>query len=242
MALQPFDRVLLKLSGEALEGDSGDRRRSIDPDVLSRVAGEIHEATKSGCQIAVVIGGGNLFRGLTGAASGMDRTAADTMGMLATVMNCLAMQDALVRLGQPTSVMSAIPVMQVCDPFTRRQAVARLEGGEVVLLAGGTGNPFFTTDTAAALRALEIGGQALVKATKVDGIYDKDPATNDDARRYSEISYREVIEKRLKVMDSTSVTLCRDNNLPMIVFNMNKGGNIRRVVAGDDVGTRVVAD
>ena len=231
-----YRRVLLKLSGEALEGGG----RSIDPAVLRTVAAEIVAARQLGTQIAVVIGGGNLFRGLTGAASGMDRTSADTMGMLATVMNCLAMQDALVRAGQPASVMSAIPVMQVCDPFTRRQAVARLDAGEVVLLAGGTGNPYFTTDTAAALRALEVGAEVLLKATKVDGIYDKDPARFPDARRFTDISYGEVLQRQLQVMDLTAVTLCRDNKLPMVVFDMNAEGNIRRVIAGEDVGSRVV--
>ena len=170
-----YQRVLLKLSGEALEGAGG---KAIDPPVLQRIAHQVREATEAGTQVGIVIGGGNLFRGLTGAAAGMDRTAADTMGMLATIMNCVALQDALVRAGQPTTIMSAIPVMQVCDPFTARRAVAQLEQGYAVLLAGGTGNPYFTTDTAAALRALEIGAEVLLKATKVDGVYDKDPAAH----------------------------------------------------------------
>lgn len=230
-------RVLLKLSGEALQGDGG---KSIDPETLAGIAEEIGEARTKDTQIAVVIGGGNLFRGMAGAASGMDRTAADTMGMLSTVMNCLAMQDALVRSGCKASVMSAIPVMQVCDSFTRREAVARLEAGEVVLLAGGTGNPYFTTDTAAALRALEIGANLLLKATQVDGIYDKDPKKHGDARRFAEISYVEILKRRLQVMDSTAVTLCRDNELPMVVFDMGERGNIGRVINGGAVGTRVV--
>ncbi|MCB9557114.1 MAG: UMP kinase [Deltaproteobacteria bacterium] len=233
---RPYKRVLLKLSGEALEGPGG----AVDPQTLDRVAQEVITARQAGAQIAIVIGGGNLFRGLTGAASGMDRTAADTMGMLATVMNCVALQDAFVRAGQAAPVLSAIPVMQVCDPFTRRGAVASLEAGEVVLLAGGTGNPYFTTDTAAALRALEIGAEALLKATKVDGIYDKDPVVHADAKRFAEITYHEVIERQLKVMDLTAVTLCRDNALPLVVFKMTDGGNIGRVLAGEDVGSRVI--
>ncbi|MBK8479789.1 MAG: UMP kinase [Proteobacteria bacterium] len=234
----PFRRVLLKLSGEALQGGPD---RSIDTAKLAAIAAEIDGAVALGIQPAVVIGGGNLFRGLTGAASGMDRTAADTMGMLATVMNCLAMQDALVRRGRPTSVLSAIPVMQVCDPFTRREAIARLDAGEVVLLAGGTGNPYFTTDTAAALRALEVGAEVLLKATGVDGIYDCDPRVHPEARRFNEITYLEMLERRLKVMDSTAVTLCRDHALPLVVFSMAQAGNIARVLGGDhSVGTRVL--
>lgn len=233
-----YRRVLLKLSGEALQSGP---ERSIDAEIIDDLAREVAEVARDISQVAVVIGGGNLFRGMTGAAAGMDRTAADTMGMLATVMNCLAMQDALMRQGQRASVMSAIPVMQVCDPFTRREAIARLEAGEVVLLAGGTGNPYFTTDTAAALRALEIGADVWLKATRVDGIYDKDPQRYRDAQRFDEISYLEILERRLKVMDSTAVTLCRDNGLPMIVFDMGKLGNIRAVVSGDrSVGTRVI--
>jgi uridylate kinase len=230
-------RVLLKLSGEALQGGPGE---SIQPGKLAGLAEEIHQVVHSGTQVAVVIGGGNLFRGLTGAAAGLDRTAADTIGMLATVMNCVAMQDALTRQGMQSSVMSAIPVMQVCDPFTRREAVRRLEVGEVVLLAGGTGNPYFTTDTAAALRALEIGADVLMKATQVAGIYDKDPKKHADARRFSEISYAEIIKRKLRVMDATAVTLCRDNGLPLVVFDMGVPGNIGRAVAGEAVGSRVV--
>lgn len=232
-----FRRVLLKLSGEALQGEFD---KSIDPERLAGIAREVDQVARQGVQVGIVIGGGNLFRGMTGAASGMDRTAADTIGMLATVMNCVAMQDALVRCGRSASVMSAIPVMQVCDPFTQREAVRRLESGEVVLLAGGTGNPYFTTDTAAALRALEIGAEVLLKATQVDGIYDKDPKRHLDARRFAEISYGEMIRQRLRVMDATAVTLCRDNSLPLIVFNMGTAGNIRRVISGETVGSRVV--
>jgi uridylate kinase len=229
-------RVLLKLSGEALEGGG----QTIDPQVLAATAADVIAARELGVEIAVVIGGGNLFRGLSGTARGMDRTIADAMGMLATLINALALQDALVRAGQPASVLSAIPVQQVCDPFSRRAAVARLEAGEVVLLAGGTGNPYFTTDTAAALRALEVGADLLLKATKVDGIYDKDPVKHADAVRFDEISYGEVLQRRLRVMDLTAVTLCRDNRLPLVVFDMTTRGNIRRVVAGEPVGSRVV--
>lgn len=234
-----YRRVLLKLSGEALQGDA--IGASIDTTILEGIAQQIRGVTQLGVEVAVVIGGGNLFRGLTGAAAGMDRTAADTMGMLATLMNCLAMQDALLRCGQSASVMSAIPVMQVCDPFTRRGAIARLEAGEVTLLAGGTGNPYFTTDTAAALRALEVGADVFIKATKVDGVYDKDPEKHPDAKRFETVTYEEVVERQLRVMDLTAVTLCRDNSLPLVVFDMGQPGNIERVVRGEHVGTRVVA-
>lgn len=237
MPKHPYKRVLLKLSGEALEGEGG---KSIEPQKLDKIAEQICAATSSGIEVAIVIGGGNLFRGLTGAAEGMDRTAADTMGMLATIMNCVAMQDALVRAGQRTSIMSAIPVMQVCDPFTQREAVARLEAGHVVMMAGGTGNPYFTTDTAAALRALEIHADVLLKATKVDGIFSSDPRSNTDAVKYDQITYLEILEKRLQVMDSTAVTLCRDNGLPMVVFNMMQERNIERVLKSEKLGTLVV--
>ncbi|MCA9672564.1 MAG: UMP kinase [Myxococcales bacterium] len=236
MAEPRYKRVLLKLSGEALEGDG----RTIDPDILDAVAREVIAARELGTQVAIVIGGGNLFRGLAGAASGMSRTVADGMGMLATVMNCLAMADTLVRAGCPASVLSAIAVHQVADAFTARDALARLDGGQVVLLAAGTGNPYFTTDTAAALRALEVEADVLLKATKVDGIYDKDPVKHSDAKRFDEITYAEILQRQLKVMDLTAVTLCRDNKLPLLVFDMNTEGNIRRVIAGETVGTRVI--
>ena len=231
-----YRRVLLKLSGEALEGGG---EAALDPATLTRVATEIRDAATAGCQIGVVIGGGNFFRGAAGAAKGMNRSAADTMGMLATLMNCIAMQDALLAVGQPAVVLSAIPVVQICDAFSRRAALAALEAGEVALFAGGTGNPYFTTDSAAALRALEIDAQALLKATKVDGVYDKDPVKHKDAQRFEAISYGEVLEQRLGVMDLTAITLCRDNGLPVVVFDMGKSGNIGRVVAGEAVGTRV---
>ena len=232
-----FRRVLLKLSGEALEGDQG---YGIDPGTLGGVADEIIEVCHVGVQVAVVVGGGNMFRGLAGAAAGMDRNRADSMGMLATVINCLALEDALLQRGQPARVLTALPA-GTTRPFSSREAVARLEAGEVVLLAGGTGNPYFTTDTAAALRGLEVGASALLKATKVDGVYDRDPKVHDDAKRFEVISYTEVLDRQLKVMDLTAITLCRENSLPLVVFDMTTPGNIKRVIQGEQVGTRVVA-
>jgi uridylate kinase len=202
---------------------------------------EIKEAVAGGAQVGVVIGGGNFFRGITGAASGMDRTSADTMGMLATLMNCIAMQDALRRVGQKAAVLSAIEVRQICDAFTKRDALRLLESGHVVLCAGGTGNPYFTTDSAAALRALEIEADTLLKATKVDGVYDKDPVKHDDATRFESISYSEVLERQLRVMDLTAITLCRDNQLPLMVFDMTAAGNVTRAVLGETIGTVVKA-
>jgi len=231
-----YKRVLLKLSGEALEGRQG---HGIEAATLSSVAQQVKEVCDLGAQVAIVIGGGNLFRGLSGAAAGMDRTIADTMGMLATTINCLAMQDALRCAGQRGRVLSAIPMGQVADTFTKRQAVAWLEAGEVVLLAAGTGNPYFTTDTAAALRALELEADVLLKATKVDGIYDKDPAKHPDAVRFSSLSYQEILERQLRVMDLTAITLCRDNHLPLVVFDLGQAGNIKKVILGEEVGSRV---
>ncbi|MBW2736411.1 MAG: UMP kinase [Deltaproteobacteria bacterium] len=227
-------RVLLKLSGEALEGDGS----PLEPETLCRVANEIKEASV-GAQIGVVIGGGNLFRGLSGAAKGMDRTAADTMGMLATLMNCIALQDALQQADQPATLLSAIPVQQICEPFSRRRTLELLNKGEVVLFAGGTGNPYFTTDTAAALRGLEIDAEVMLKATKVDGVYDKDPARHPDAKRFDTISYDEVLERQLGVMDLTAITLCRDNNLPLLVFDMTQPGTITKVISGQGHATWV---
>ncbi len=234
-----YRRVLLKLSGEALEGEQG---HGIHPGTLDAIADQLVEIAKLGVQVAVVMGGGNLFRGLAGATAGMDRSIADTMGMMATVINCLAVEDALLRRGQGSRVFTALPVGSSAAPFNRRDAIFRLNQGEVVLLAGGTGNPYFTTDTAAALRALEVGADALLKATKVDGIYDKDPALHPDARRFEEISYARVLELQLKVMDLTAVTLCRENRMPVQVFDLTRPGNIKRVVLGEPVGTRVVED
>ena len=234
-----YRRVLLKLSGEALEGA---RDGGLDPATLASVAAEIAQVCRAGVQVALVVGGGNIFRGMAGAAGGMNRSTADAMGMLATVINCLALQDALVRAGRAAQVLSAVPVGTWVEPFSRRRAVAALEAGDVVLLAAGTGNPYFTTDSAAALRALEVDADALLKATKVDGVYDRDPMVHADAVRFDRLTYAEVLHRRLRVMDLTAVTLCRDNALPLVVFDMTRPGNIERVVRGEPVGTRVQSD
>jgi uridylate kinase len=231
-----FKRILLKLSGEALMGDTG---FGIEPGVIERIASEIAEVRALGVEIAIVIGGGNIFRGLAASAHGMDRASADYMGMLATVMNSLALQDALERLNVVTRVMSAIAMQELCEPYIRRRAMRHLEKGRVVIFAAGTGNPYFTTDTAASLRAMEIHADVLLKATKVDGIYDKDPVKHPDARRYNRLTYLEVLQQNLKVMDSTATALCRDNKLAMVVFDLHTRGNIRRVVVGESVGTLV---
>jgi uridylate kinase len=231
-----FKRILLKLSGEALMGDTG---FGIEPGVIERIASEIAEVRSLGVEIAIVIGGGNIFRGLAASAHGMDRASADYMGMLATVMNSLALQDALERLNVVTRVMSAIAMQELCEPYIRRRAMRHLEKGRVVIFAAGTGNPYFTTDTAASLRAMEIHADVLLKATKVDGIYDKDPVKHPDARRYNRLTYLEVLQQNLKVMDSTATALCRDNKLAMVVFDLHTRGNIRRVVVGESVGTLV---
>jgi uridylate kinase len=231
-----YRRVLLKLSGEALVGERG---LSIDPDVVARIAQEIKDVRELGVEIAIVIGGGNLFRGLSASARGMDRVTADYMGMLATVINALALQDQLERFDVPTRVLSAIKIEELAEPFIRRRAVRHLEKGRVVIFASGTGNPFFTTDTAAALRAVEIDSEAILKGTKVDGVYDSDPLQNPNAKRYEHLTYMDVVKQRLKVMDTTAVTLCMENNLPIIVFNLKVPGNLRRVVLGENVGTKV---
>ena len=231
-----YDRVLLKLSGEALAGDQG---YGIDPRVVDDLAEEIAEIVHDGVQLAVVVGGGNIFRGLAGSAEGMDRSQADYIGMLATVMNALALQDAFERHGIFSRVQSAINMQEVSEPYIRRRAIRHLEKGRVVIFAGGTGNPYFTTDTTAALRACEIGAEAILKATQVDGIYDSDPRTNHDAQKFDEISYLDVLAKELNVMDSTATSLCKDNNIPIIVFNLHKQGNIDRVLRGEHVGTIV---
>jgi uridylate kinase len=230
-----YERVLIKLSGEMLGG----QQSGIDQSVLSRIAGEIHDVSQLGVATGVIVGGGNIFRGLAGAAEGMDRASADYMGMLATVINALALQDALERRGCHTRVMSAIEMNEISEPYIRRRAMRHLEKGRVVIFASGTGNPYFSTDTAAALRAAEIHAQVILKATKVDGVYDKDPATNDDAVRYNSLDYLTVLSKGLRVMDSTAVSLCMENKLPIIVFDLNVSGNIARVVCGEDLGTRV---
>ncbi|MEW6323212.1 MAG: UMP kinase [Acidobacteriota bacterium] len=231
-----FTRILLKLSGEALMGDQS---YGIDPAVATRIAQEVADIQALGVQTAIVIGGGNIFRGLAASARGMDRSTADYMGMLATVMNALALQDALEQHGVPTRVLTAVEMRAVAEPFIRRRAIRHLEKGRVVVFAAGTGNPYFTTDTAAALRAMEIKAEVILKATKVDGIYTADPVTNRDAVKYDAISYLQVLQDRLQVMDATAISLCMDNKLPIVVFNLREPGNLRRVVMGEAVGTTV---
>src|SRR3982750_1534842 len=233
-----YGRVLLKLSGEALMGE---HQFGIDPAVTTQIAREISEIQQLGIQIAIVIGGGNLFRGLAASARGMDRATADYMGMLATVINGLALQDALEHAGVATRVVTAIEMRAVAEPFIRRRAIRHMEKGRVVVFAAGTGNPYFTTDTAAALRAMEMKADVILKATKVDGIYSADPMTHPDATKYDEISYLKVLQEGLKVMDATAISLCMDNKLPIVVFNLRTGGNLRRVVMGEQVGTTVRA-
>ena len=234
MSQPVFQRVLLKLSGEALVGDL---EYGINPAVVRKVALELKEVRDLGVEVAIVIGGGNIYRGVAASAEGMDRTAADQMGMLATVINSLALQDALEKIGIFTRVMSAIQIYQVAEPYIRRRAVRHLEKGRVVIFAGGTGNPFFTTDTAAALRAMEVKAQVILKATKVEGVYDTDPLLDKKAKRFARLSYMEVLKRGLKIMDSAAISLCMDNHLPIIVFNLKKKGNIKRVVLGQRVGT-----
>ena len=231
-----YSRILVKLSGEALmgQGDYG-----IDPAVIKRIAGELHDLVDMQVQVAVVIGGGNIFRGAGLARAGMDRVAADHMGMLATVMNALAMQDALESLGLHARVMSAIRINEVCEDYIRRRAVRHIEKGRVAIFAAGTGNPFFTTDTAAALRAIEIGADVLLKATKVNGVYSDDPMRNSAAVRYPRLTFDKVLADRLRVMDATAIVMCRDNHLPLRVFNLNNAGDLTRIVRGEDVGTLV---
>jgi len=232
----PYKRILLKLSGEALMGR---RLFGIDPEVIQEVAGEIRESLELGVQIGIVIGGGNIFRGVGAAAQGMDRTSADHMGMLATMINSLALQNALINMGVAARVQSAVEIKGIAEPYIQRKALDHLEKGRVVIFGGGTGNPYFTTDTAAALRALEINADILMKATKVEGIYDKDPVAHSDAVFFPRISFTEMLVKSLKVMDATAVSLCRDNNLRVLVFNLLKKGNIKRVVSGESVGTMI---
>ena len=231
-----YKRVLVKLSGEALMG-SGEY--GIDPAIIKRIALEIQEIRALGVEVAVVIGGGNIFRGAGLARAGMDRVTGDHMGMLATVMNCLAMQDALEAIGTHARVMSAIRINEVCEEYIRRRAVRHLEKGRVVLFAAGTGNPFFTTDTAASLRAIEIGAGLLIKATKVDGIYSADPVKDPSAVRYPTLTFDRVLDERLNVMDATAIVMCRDNNLPLQVFNLGNAGDLLRIVQGESIGTVV---
>jgi uridylate kinase len=233
-----YRRVLLKLSGEALMGEQS---FGVDPAVATRIAHDIGEIQALGVQTAVVIGGGNIFRGIAASAKGMERATADYMGMLATVINSLALQDALEKAGVPTRVLSAIEMRAVAEPFIPRRAVRHLEKGRVVIFGAGTGNPYFTTDTAAALRAAEMRTDVILKGTKVDGIYTADPMIDKTAQRYDRISYLEVLERQLKVMDATAISLCMDNKLPIVVFNLREAGNIRRVIMGEPVGTTVTA-
>ncbi len=236
MAVAKYKRVLLKISGEALLGDG---RHGIDPKVANDIAGQIKEVVDLGVEIAVVIGGGNFWRGTSASANGMDRTTADFIGMLATTMNSLGLQNSLEGIGVITRVQTALTMAEIAEPFIRRRAVRHLEKKRVVIFAGGTGNPYFTTDTAAALRALEVDAEIIFKATKVDGVYDMDPVKHKEAKRYSELTFFEVLKKNLKVMDSTAVSLCRDNDLPIIVFDITKTGNIKGVIMGNKIGTIV---
>ena len=234
-----FKRILLKLSGEALMGEG---EFGIDTDVLARIAGEIGQLRRLGVEVGMVIGGGNLFRGAGLAKAGMDRVTADHMGMLATVMNSLAMQDTLERLGVFTRVMSAVRVNQVCEDYIRRRAIRHLEKGRVVIFAAGTGNPFFTTDSAASLRAIEINAEVMLKATKVDGIYSADPFKDPEALRYDRLTYDEALARKLQVMDATAIVMCREHDLPLKVFNINRHGALMRVVCGDSLGTSVARE
>jgi uridylate kinase len=234
-----YKRVLLKISGEALMGDAA---YGVKPEVLALVADQIVETARLGVQLAVVVGGGNIFRGVSDSAKGMDRSSADYVGMLATVMNAVSLQESIEKRGQPTRVMSAIDIQQLAEPYIRRRAIRHLEKGRVVIFAAGTGNPFFTTDTAAALRSMEIGAEILLKATKVDGVYDKDPRKHTDARRYQQVTFTDALRQDLKVMDATAFALCRDNEMGIIVFDMTTRGNIQRVVCGEPVGTTIVKD
>jgi uridylate kinase len=236
MSTLRFSRVLLKLSGEAL---AGTKKFGIDPESVSAFSKEIAEVVRMGLEVALVIGGGNIFRGMAASAKGMDRAQGDYMGMLATVMNALAVQDGLEKEGVQTRVMSAITMREVSEPYIRRRAVRHLEKGRVVICAAGTGNPYFTTDTAAALRAAELHCQAILKATRVDGVYDKDPEKHADAKLFRKLTYIDVLNKRLKVMDSTAISLAMDNEMPICVFNLFCSGNIKKVVTGEDVGTTV---
>jgi uridylate kinase len=231
-----YGRILLKLSGEALLGD---RQYGVDPEFCTFIAAQVAVVHGLGVQVGIVVGGGNIFRGMAAAARGMDRATGDYIGMLATVMNGLALQDALERAGIPTRVMSAIAMNEIAEPYIRRRAVRHLEKGRVTMFVAGTGNPYFTTDTAAALRAVEIGADVLLKATKVDGVYEADPMTNPTARRYAELEYSDLLRDQLKVMDAAAVSLCMENELPIVVFDLNKPDNVARVALGEPIGTRI---
>ena len=236
MAALKYKRILLKLSGEALAGNLG---QGINPTVIQQIAQDVAETHKSGVQIGLVIGGGNIFRGVSASAQGMDRASSDYMGMLATVINALALQDALEKEGIPTRVQSAIAMAEIAEPYIRRKAIRHLEKGRIVIFGAGTGNPFFTTDTAASLRAMEINAEVIMKATKVDGIYDKDPAKHSDAVKFDKINYIDVLNRGLQVMDSTAISLCMDHKLPILTFDLMKKGNILKAVSGEKIGTLV---
>ncbi len=236
MARLKYKKVLLKMSGEALMGDKG---YGIDPGTVDFLAKEIKDIASMGVQLSIVIGGGNIFRGVQASLQGMERASADYMGMLATVINALALQNALEKYQLPTRVQSAIEMQELAEPYIRRKAIRHLEKGRIVIFAAGTGNPYFTTDTAAALRAMEIGADVIIKGTKVDGVYSADPVKDPAARKYSRLTYMEVLRKGLAVMDSTAVTLCMDNNLPIVVFNVRRKGNIRKIIEGKSIGTLV---
>jgi len=239
MTVAPYQRILLKVSGELLAGDQG---YGIHPKVLDDVSNEIGSVVALGIEVALVIGGGNIFRGIAASATGMERASADYMGMLATILNALALQNALERKNITTRVQSAIEMRQLAEGYIRRRAIRHLEKKRVVIFAGGTGNPYFSTDTAAALRAMEIGAQVIMKGTKVDGIYDADPAQNPSAKKYEHISFLSILNQHLKVMDSTAISLCMDNQLPLVVFNLKVAGNFKRVAMGEPIGTTVTAD
>ncbi|OIP38180.1 UMP kinase [Candidatus Desantisbacteria bacterium CG2_30_40_21] len=231
-----YKRVILKLSGEVLQGK---QTYGIDKDIVAEISRQIKEIKELGVEIAIIIGGGNIFRGISDAAANMDRTSADHMGMLATVINSIALQDALEKIGLHCRVQSAIEMQKVAEPYIRRRAIRHLEKGRIVVFAAGTGNPFFSTDTAAALRAAEIGAEVILKATKVDGVYDKDPVKCPDAVKYESVSYMEVLSKGLRIMDSTAISLCMENSLPIVVFDLTQEGNIKRVIQGEGIGTIV---
>ena len=236
MSKPKYHRILLKLSGEIF---GGKQKYGLDPDIIETIAKEIKKVKEKGTQIAVVVGGGNIFRGLTGSSAGMDRATGDYMGMLATVINALALQDALERMGAYARVQTAIEMRQVAEPFIRRKAIRHMEKGRIIILAAGTGNPYFSTDTTAALRAAELDAEVIIKATKVDGVFDKDPMKFKNAKKYSQLSYLEILNKGLKIMDSTAASLCMDNHIPIIVLNLLRTGNIEKAVIGSKVGTLI---
>ena len=231
-----YQRVLLKLSGEVLAGEEG---FGIDPAKATQLAGEVKSIHDLGIDIGLVIGAGNIFRGMQAAAKGMQRVTGDYLGMLATIMNAVCVQDALENLGSVTRTLSAITVAQIAEPYIRRRAIRHLEKGRIVVMAGGTGNPYFTTDTAAALRATELGAEVLIKGTKVDGVYDKDPVIHSDAVKYDRVSYKEAIQKELRIMDMTAISLCKENSLPIKVFNINRSGDLKKLILGEPIGTLV---